>query len=300
MTDRSSIFHFFARIMERRGYLSEAEQLEDFEFPQYMIAARSKGAFPDIVLRTNNSEQYPGGELIEIKSSQTYAIASFNSTFPNEIKAVDQMAKNVLDQINEVGENPQTLVNRKVYYLLFGRNKKARPAPHSKMCLVSGAFFETMSTLNLIKSAFRQVASDSVSGEDSIPDEHFEHFEHFDDQEAFAKTRKVEGASVKVRFRLMMEAVPEVNLFSDSRFPSIKENTVNFLSPLRPEELPTQIEGLHSWTDAPDNISKTEQFHLLDNAYDAINPELKLITCVGHLIHPVSGTGFFHAQAPMR
>ena len=297
MSDPSSIFHFFARIMERRGYLSEKENLEDFEFPQYMIAARSKGTFPDIVLRTNSSEKYPGGELIEIKSSQTYAIASFNSTFPHEIRAVDQMAKNVLDQINEAGENPQTLVNRKVYYLLFGRNKRARPAPHSKMCLVSGAFFETMSTLKLIQSAFRQVASDSVSGEDSIPDEHIE---HFDDQEAFAKTRKVEGASVKVRFRVMMEAVPEVNLFSDSRFPSIMENTVNFLSPLRPEELPTQIEGLHPWTNAPDYISKSEQFNLLDNAYDDIDPKLKLVTRVGHLIHPVSKTGFFQVQAPMR
>lgn len=297
MSDRSSIFHFFARIMEHRGYLSEAKHLEEFEFPQYMIAARSKGTFPDIVLRTNSSEQYLGGELIEIKSSQTYAIASFNSTFPTETKAVDQLAKNVLKQMSEAGEDPQTLVNRKVYYLLFGRNLNARPAPHSKMCLVSGAFFETMSTLNLIASAFRQVAGESVSGEISIPDELFE---KFDNHKAFAKTRKVEGASVKVRFRLMMEAVPEVNLFSDSHFPSIKDNTVNFLSLSHPGELPAQIEGLLPWTDAPDDISKSEQFHLLGNAYDDIDPELKLVTRVGRLTHPVSGIEFFHAQAPMR
>ena len=50
----SSIFHFFARLMERRGYFVQDNELQDFTFPAYMIAAKSDGGFPDFVLRTNS------------------------------------------------------------------------------------------------------------------------------------------------------------------------------------------------------------------------------------------------------
>ena len=284
--------------MERRGYLPETEKLEDFEFPKEMIAARSVGSFPDIVLRANSTENFTGGELIEIKSAKTYSISSFNSTFPTKTKAIDQLAQKIQQMIRENDENPDELIDRDVYYLLFGRNQKVKPAPNSKMCLVSGAFFDTMSTPNLIRAAFGEMIGDSIDMEDL--ESKYKISDPFYDQSRFASTRKIEGASVKIRFRLMLEAKPEVNLLSKSSFSLIEENTVNFISPFLPHDMVVESDSLFPWAEVPLSIANSKQFFLLDQAYDDINSELKEAAKIGIITHPISGERFFLAQARMR
>ena len=67
----SSIFHFFTRLMERRGYFVQENKLEDFAFPESIIAAKSTSGFPDFVLKTNQGNLLTGGELIELKDAKS-------------------------------------------------------------------------------------------------------------------------------------------------------------------------------------------------------------------------------------
>ena len=140
----SSIFHFFAHLMERRGYFGQDGKLENFDFPEQLIAARGgRQGFPDLVLKSNAAGPFTGGEFIELKETQSLQIASFNSTPPSAVKSVDVLQEGVLSQLHELGEAPHQLLEREVYYLIRGR-KKINPAPISKTALVSGRFFETV------------------------------------------------------------------------------------------------------------------------------------------------------------
>ncbi|MCY4657091.1 MAG: hypothetical protein OXC80_09790, partial [Gammaproteobacteria bacterium] len=132
----SSIYHFFIELAKRRGYLTYSANLEDFEFPESMVAAKSKGSFPDLVLRLSDQQPFSGGELIEIKTSQSYGISSFNSTLPRSSHKVSELSKNIRDQMLNKGEDPDAVPEREIYYLIFGINKRARPAPLYKICLV--------------------------------------------------------------------------------------------------------------------------------------------------------------------
>ena len=79
----SSICHFFVHLLKVRGYFTQFRNLEEFEFPEHLIAARSVGAFPDMILRRNHILN-TGGEFVELKTTQSYTIASFNSTIPSQ------------------------------------------------------------------------------------------------------------------------------------------------------------------------------------------------------------------------
>ena len=91
----SSLFHFFADLIEKRDVLARIEVLDDFPFHDSLLSCRRKGAFPDLAIRINkekhNNPLLKGGELVEMKDSKSsYSIPSFNSTIPTgskEIKA---------------------------------------------------------------------------------------------------------------------------------------------------------------------------------------------------------------------
>ena len=115
-------------------------------------------------------------------------------------------------------------------------------------------------------------------------------------QNVFAATRQVEGASVKVRFRVMIEADGQANLLSDRQYPQIGENTLTLLVP--EESLPTTTDTVNpsDWGSVSSAIEGSRPFANLESAYNEINPELKLATSVFVLQHPKNGP-FFAAQA---
>lgn len=116
----SSVFHFFARLLERRGYFVQDNKLEDFAFPRDMIAAESRSGFPDFVLKTNHDGSLEGGEFIELKDAKSYQIASFNSTLPSATKPVSSLSQNMMKQLVEAGDDIESVPQRDVYYLVRG------------------------------------------------------------------------------------------------------------------------------------------------------------------------------------
>lgn len=290
----SSVFHFFARLMERRGYFVQDNKLEDFAFPRDMIAAESRSGFPDFVLKTNHGGALAGGEFIELKDTKSYQIASFNSTLPSAAKPVSALTQNLRNQLIEAGEDIDAVHQRDVYYLIRGI-KRTTSSPLAKTVLVGGAFFETVPVNKVLADAFEQVAAASTAGAADVS----ELARNFDIQQAnFAETRRVEGSSISVRFRVMAQVDPRANLLSDARYPMIAANTLTMLVHERRLTDPALAGNAYAWDKAPQAVQRCGGHSHLGAALDEVDAALKAAIRVSVLPHPMNGP-FFMAQAPI-
>ena len=226
----SSLFHFFADLAKRRDELARSRHLESFPFDECLLSCRRKGAFPDLAIRINrgqpNNPFLRGGELIEVKDRKdSYSIASFNSTIPTGSKPIaDLTTKGKLAEImRESGDDIDSLPIRQVYYLLRGKKKNA----DTKICLVHGSFFETISPERLIGEILRQTLAEAgVKLPDELPPDMAR-------QEIYAAVRRVENSSVSLRFRVMTESRPEANILKN--YPEIPDNSLSLVIPLHGE-----------------------------------------------------------------
>ena len=84
-----SIYHFFKECLENKKHFAKINKLENFPFNLDILAFQNKGIFPDLAIRLNKDKTlFSGGELIELKDSKSYSIASFNSTIPTGKKEI--------------------------------------------------------------------------------------------------------------------------------------------------------------------------------------------------------------------
>lgn len=138
-------------------------------------------------------------------------------------------------QMEEAGDDIYSLTVREVYYLLRGKEKKTG---NTKICLVHGSFFETISVEELIKGSFDQVIADGLDDVDVPVDNDVR--EVIDRiaplQSHFSKSRHVKDASVTLRFRVMTEAATESNILNSQQYPQIKDNTINLVIPNHPAD----------------------------------------------------------------
>lgn len=290
----SSVYHFFARLMERRGYFVQDNKLEDFAFPRDMIVAESRSGFPDFVLKTNADGPLSGGEFIELKDAKAYQIASFNSTLPSATKPVSSLSQNMKNQLLEAGEDIESVPQRDVYYLVRGI-RRTTSSPLAKTVLVSGSFFETVPVDEVLTDAFEQVATASTP----LDVDASEFTRHFEIQQAnFAETRRVEGSSISVRFRVMAQVDPRANLLSNRRYPMIEANTLTMLVHERRLTNPLLTKKFYAWNEAPVAIKRCDAYTHLGDALDEIDTSLKSVIRVSVLRHPMNGP-FFMAQAPI-
>ena len=121
-----SIFHFFKTLVEKRNRFDSILKLEDFPFAKDLLSCQNRGVFPDMAIRlTSDSSLFTGGELIELKDSASYTIASFNSTIPTGKKEISEVIKTEISiirkQMEDAGDDPDLLPVRDVYYLIRGR-----------------------------------------------------------------------------------------------------------------------------------------------------------------------------------
>ena len=245
-------------------------------------------------MKTNPDGTLAGGEFIELKDAKSYQISSFNSTLPSATKPISSLSQNMKNQLLEAGEDISSVPKRDVYYLVRGM-KRTTASPLAKTVLVSGSFFETVPTGEVLTDAFNQVSAASTSGDIDAS----EFTRHFDIQQAnFAATRRVEGSSISVRFRVMAQVDPRANLLSDRRYPMIKANTLTMLVPEHGLTNSSSTRELYAWDQAPKDIEGCEGYTYLGEALDEIDTALKVVTHVSVLQHPMNGP-FFMAQAPI-
>lgn len=232
-----SIYHFFAHLCRNRNRLEWVPKLEDFPFDVELLSYRGKGRFPDFAIRVNPGGNPPGGELIEVKDSKSYTVPSFNSTIPTGTKSIAELTGGkrsiIREQMLAAGDDIDALPEREVYYLLRGKRDGK-----TKICLVHGSFFETVTVEQLIQQAFAQVLDERLSEEDLDISDKLRRLmlQVFSRQDSFSRVRHVADATVKLRFRIMTEAKKEGNLFNATIYSDIRDNSLNFVIPNYPAD----------------------------------------------------------------
>lgn len=233
-----SIYHFYRSLTQQKQLLKKANKLEQFPFNMKLLSCRNKGVFPDMAIRLNKDRKiFTGGELIELKDSDSYTVSSFNSTIPSRSKNIDEIITGensiIKRQMEETGNDIFSLPTRDVYYLVRGRKKN-----HTKVCLVYGSFFETISIENLISQSFSQVLEERLKESETEISKELKQVmvSIFSQQQNFSKVRNIEKASVKLRFRIMTEVKAEGNILNPKKYPEIKDDTLNFVTPCHNEE----------------------------------------------------------------
>ncbi len=228
-----SIYHFFADLCEKKGKFTSQNPLDTFPFNEEMLSCINEGRFPDLAIKLNhNDSTFSGGELIELKDSKSYSVASFNSTIPTGEKDVQKLIEGleniVRTRMQEAGDDILSLPIRQVFYLIRGRNRS-----NVKVCLAHGKFFETIPVPTLISESFGQALEErlnelgtslSVSMKQKL-------LNLFSEQETFSRTRSVDNASVRLRFRVMTEVKAGGNILNQNQYPQIDDNTLSFAIP---------------------------------------------------------------------
>jgi len=228
-----SIYHLFRSLNKEKSSLKYIEKLDLFPFDLNLFSCRNTGVFPDFAIKINEDKSvFTGGELIELKDSKTYSVSSFNSTIPSGSKEVSSIISsknsNIYKQMEDAGNNIESLPIREVYYLIRGQKKD-----NTKVCLVHGSFFETISKEDLISESFMQVFQEIMDDNDQEMNQELKSYINtvFSEQKNLSRVRNVDKASVKLRFRIMTEVKAEGNILNTSKYPEIKDNTLNFVVP---------------------------------------------------------------------
>jgi len=234
----NSIYHFFKEIYKLRNNFLIDEKLENFPFPNDMISCVNRGSFPDLAIKLNSGRSlFTGGELIELKDSDSYNVSSFNSTIPTGKKEISKIIKgensSIKRQMETAGDDINSLEVREIFYLVRGKRNDNR-----KVVLVHGSFFETVGYSSLISSSFSQVFEEMlIQSNIKISDDIKKLITQLkSEQENFSKVREVEKASVKLRFRIMTEVNAEGNILNTEKYPEIQDNTINFILPKHSEK----------------------------------------------------------------
>ncbi len=234
----NSIYHFFKEIYSLRSNFLTDKKLENFPFPPSMISCVNRGSFPDLAIKLNSDKSiFTGGELIELKDSDSYSVSSFNSTIPSGKKEITKFIKgpgsNIKKQMEAAGDNINSLKIREVFYLVRGKKNVNR-----KVVLVHGSFFETVDNSSLISNSFSQVFEELLKQSNIEMSDDIKKLitKLKSEQENFSKVREVEKASVKLRFRIMTEVKAEGNILNDEKYPAIAGNTINLLIPKHSDE----------------------------------------------------------------
>lgn len=235
-----SIYHFFKTIVDNRNFLLESDKkLEDFPFDSAMLSCKNKGLFPDLAIRLNpQNHLFTGGELIELKDSNSYTVSSFNSTIPSGKKEISKLIKGehstIKHQMEAAGDDILSLPTREVYYLVRGKKNN-----NIKVLLVHGSFFETIQTSDLISQSFAQILDERLQHSELETHQIAEMKQLlvtlFSEQAPFSKVRSVDKASVKLRFRIMTEVAAEADILNSKQYPEIADNTLNFVLPCHAE-----------------------------------------------------------------
>ena len=241
-----SIYHFFADLCQKKEEFLPQNELESFPFDKQMLSCVNKGKFPDLAIKLNDGdERFVGGELIELKDSQKgYSVASFNSTIPTgekDIKKLTEGQENTIrTQMEEAGNDILSLPIRQVFYLIRGKKQS-----NVKVCLTHGKFFETVPVSTLISESFGQALEERLDelGESLSPSLKHKLLDLFSEQQTFSRTRNVDDASVRLRFRIMTEVKAGANILNPNQYDQIGDNTLNFAVPCHGETEQNQQEN---------------------------------------------------------
>ncbi len=210
----------------------------------------NSGVFPDFVLAYQDLGISNDGALLELKDSQGRAIASFNSTLPIARKALGGLNPRVRESAKR-WDTPRSqragyADERDCFYLIrTARNSTT----NVRISLIQGTFFETLSTQELLKAVWQELLRGKVSEQEM---EQVAAILSRIDRTDISTTRRIAGASIKPRLRLMSEIEAEGNPHT---YDEILPRTLNLI--LKPN-----IENLSGFRDMLADWAKRESLGL--------------------------------------
>lgn len=188
---------------------------------------KNSGDFPDFVLVYENTGVIGDGGVIELKDSRGASIASFNSTLPEKRKKLSELPPSVQKTVRwyqeRIGKQTADNDERDCFYIV--RTKKD-DQDEVRISIVEGSFFSTIPTHKLFEDLWQQVFQEaSVDTDEECALSVLNHLSRLTRDE-IAKVRRVEGASIKPRLRLMAEVEQEGNPHT---YAEIGSRTVNLI-----------------------------------------------------------------------
>lgn len=189
------------------------------------------GLYPDFVLALDSAGTFASGALLELKDSEGDSIASFNSTIPTRFKSLQDVQEingsSLISNAASVYDFPisatTTFLSDARYCMYAVRTKKENP-DQVRISIVEGSFFETLPKAKLLEEVWKQIldSTDLSEAQQGILVSHLSQLK----QSEIAKSRQVEKASVKPRFRIMSEVHEDANFH---KYPEIAPRTINFI-----------------------------------------------------------------------
>lgn len=194
--------------------------------------AKDSGVFPDFVLALDDASTFGNGSILELKDSDGSSIASFNSTIPTRFKSLIEVKEitgsRMVLEAAWLRDFPHSLASgyedcpRHCFYLV---RTHSRSLDDVRISLIEGSFFETVPKRELLQRVWEQILDES-----GVPEEQKRQLLPFLsqlEQTVIARSRHIEGASVKPRFRIMAEVESDANLHAS--YPQISRRTVNLV-----------------------------------------------------------------------
>jgi hypothetical protein len=209
----SSIYHFYADILESKQNFAYEAKLVDFPYKRMLFDYFSKDGFPNIILKHSPSNRFfQGGEVLSIIERKKYKPLQLDPPIPTTFAnlGILRLKSSSLKSLRKF--------KRPLYYLLRVRNGIRGK---SKVCLTSGAFFETVPAQEvlvrtLFPDRFKQVTQ---SDADLL-------------QKLFTKPISFcSDLGLKINVEMSVDILPEGNILNPAKYPEIADNTLNFVVP---------------------------------------------------------------------
>ena len=131
--------------------------------------------------------------------------------------------------MQEAGDDILSLPIRQVFYLIRGRRQVKRES----LLRFTASFLRRVPVSTLISESFGQALEERLNelGTSLSASMKQKLLDLFSEQETFSRTRSVENASVRLRFRVMTEVKAGGNILNQNQYPRIDDNTLNFAVP---------------------------------------------------------------------
>jgi hypothetical protein len=187
--------------------------------------AKDSGSFPDFVLEYQDLYLLGDGALIELKDSESEAIASFNSTLPEKYKELSGLPQHVQSSVRWYQQqiNKPCPDKRDCFYII----RTKRREPHSvRLSIVEGSFFCTITNQQLLRELWKQVMQEAGLSTDSDSARQILDKLSTLSRDQIAKVRRIEGASIKPRLRVMAEVEADGN---PHKYDVITGRTINLI-----------------------------------------------------------------------
>lgn len=206
---------------------------------------KDSGVFPDFVIAWRGTGTVGDGALVELKDSQSSTIASFNSTLPTARKPLSSLEGLVSRSARKfescwLQNRARPPDERDCFYLVRTHREDREQC---RLSLVQGTFFETLPTHELLGKLW-----EDVLGQARVPEELRKEIVPWLQKlgrAELSQTRKIEGASIKPRLRLMSEIEPDGNPHTYSE---IVPRSVNLILKL-PDQL-ADLQQAKSWAES--------------------------------------------------